>query len=115
MIDCIFCKIIKGEIPSKIIYQDKDLVVFYDIHPKAPIHILIVPKKHLESLAVVSEQDKDLLGKMMLIVRKVADKLQLSKSGFKIVINNGKGSGQLVFHLHLHLIGGWEEKPHWQV
>lgn len=115
MNDCIFCKIIKGEIPGKFVYKDDTLVAFYDIHPKAPVHVLLLPVKHAASLQDVNDGDKELLGKLMLAVNKIAQKLGIAQSGYKVVINNGKASGQLVFHLHIHLLGGWKEKVSWQV
>ncbi|OGG27034.1 histidine triad nucleotide-binding protein [Candidatus Gottesmanbacteria bacterium RIFCSPLOWO2_01_FULL_39_12b] len=113
--DCIFCKIINGEIPGKFVYRDKNVVAFFDIRPKSPIHLLVMPIKHIESLINISFNDKNLLAEMTLVVVKVANKLGLDKSGYKVIINNGKGSGQVVFHLHMHLLGGWHETPHWQV
>ncbi len=104
--DCIFCKLIKGEIPSKPIYQDDDFVVIHDINPKAPVHVLIIPKKHIGSLQNVTEEDREMLGKLMFTVNKIARKLGINESGYKVVINNGKSSGQMVFHLHLHILGG---------
>lgn len=115
MEDCIFCKIIKGEIPGKFVYKDSEIIAFYDINPKAPVHVLIVPVRHLESLRETKDQDKDLLGKLMLTVNKIALELNIAKSGYKVVINNGKESGQIVFHLHIHLLGGWGQPAHWQV
>lgn len=115
MTDCIFCKIIKGEIPGKFVYKDDTLVAFYDIHPKAPVHVLVLPVKHTASLQDVNDGDKELLGKLMLAVNKIAQKLGIAQSGYKVVINNGKASGQLVFHLHIHLLGGWKEGANWQV
>lgn len=115
MSDCLFCKIIKGEIPGKFIYRDKDLVAFYDINPKAPVHVLVVSVKHFESLREVKNEDKELLGLLMLKVSEIAEKLDIAKDGYKVIINNGKASGQLVFHLHIHLLGGWKEKAHWEV
>lgn len=113
--DCIFCKIIKGKLPAKFVYKDEDLVAFHDINPKAPVHVLIVPVKHIGSLRDVAERDRELLGKLMLSTNKIASKLKIAGSGYKVVINNGKASGQLVFHLHIHLLGGWERSPSWEV
>ncbi|MCL4338215.1 histidine triad nucleotide-binding protein [Patescibacteria group bacterium] len=115
MDDCIFCKIIKGEIPSKKVFEDKDIVAFNDINPKAPVHVLVVPKKHIESLANVDAANKDLLGKLLIAVSEIARKTNVDKSGYKVVANNGEGAGQLVLHLHFHILGGWMSKPHWQV
>lgn len=115
MDNCIFCKIIKGEIPGKFVYRDDNIVAFYDINPKAPVHVLIVPVKHMQSLRETRQEDKELLGSLMLRVNKIAKKLDIADSGYKVVINNGGASGQLVFHLHLHLLGGWERSPNWEV
>lgn len=115
MFNCIFCKIIKGEIPGKFVYQDEKMVVFHDINPKAPVHVLVVPVKHIGSLREIDGEDKELLGNLMLKVKQIAEKLGIDKTGYKLIANNGEGAGQLVFHLHFHLLGGWSEKPHWQV
>lgn len=115
MTDCIFCKIVKGEIPSKIIYQDDDLVAFHDISKKASVHFLIVPVKHLKSLQEVSGEDAVLMGKLILLVNRLTVKLGIAKDGYKVVINNGSLAGQMVFHLHLHILGGWKGKESWKV
>lgn len=115
MNDCIFCKIIKGELPGKFVYKDNDFVAFYDIAPKAPVHILVVPKLHFESLRDVDSSHVGLLGKLFVKTRKIAEDLGISDGGYKIVVNNGKGAGQLVFHLHVHLLGGWKKSPGWEV
>lgn len=112
---CIFCKIIKGEIPGKFVYRDDDFVAFHDINPKAPVHILVVPVRHIESVRDVKSDDKELLGELILKVRDIAQKLEIAKSGYKLVVNNGVSAGQLVFHLHIHLLGGWRKSPHWEV
>ncbi len=106
MNDCIFCKIIKGEMPAQFVWQDEDLVAFADINPKAPVHILIVPKKHLESVREATDEDVTLLGKMLLAAKKIAQKQRIAGSGYKLVINNGEAAGQIVPHLHMHLLGG---------
>lgn len=108
MINCTFCKIINGEIPTEFLYQDEEVVAFRDINPKAPVHILIVPKKHIEKLQDVSDNEKDLLGQILLIAQKMAEREKIAKSGYKIVVNCGEGAGQIVPHLHLHLLGGWK-------
>lgn len=115
MSDCVFCQIIKGEAPADIVYQDDDIIAFKDISPKAPVHILICPTKHIKSLRDLKKKDKNLMGKMMVKVDEVAKKLNVSESGYKVVINNGKGAGQIVFHLHLHLVSGWRRKAKWEV
>ncbi len=108
--NCIFCKIIKGEIPANKVYEDDDIIVFKDIAPKAPIHVLVVPKVHFASLDKAKDENEKLLGKLLLQARDIAKSFGVNKSGYKVVINNGAGSGQIVFHLHLHLLGGWKKK-----
>ena len=116
MEDCIFCKIIKGDLPSKKEFENDKIVVFHDINPKAEVHILIVPKKHISSLIEAEKEDRDLLGDMMIEAKNTAQKLNFNRDGYKIVINNGRGSGQIIFHLHMHLLGGWKDKVKgWQV
>lgn len=107
MEDCIFCKIIKRELPSTIEYEDNDLIVFRNINPIAPVHVLIVPKKHLVNLSEIEEGDVNLMGKMLLTAKKMSVKLGIG-DGFRIGIANGKKAGQTVFHMHFHLTGGWE-------
>jgi len=104
--DCIFCKIIKKEIPSELIYEDEDLMVFLDINPKAKFHFLIVPKKHIESINEVGKEDIMLVGKMINRAKLVAKDKGFAESGYKLVFNCGKDGGQIVPHLHLHLLGG---------
>ena len=103
--DCIFCKIARGDIPCGKIYEDDDVIAFNDIHPKAPIHFLIIPKHHIESLAAAKPEDAQLLGKMINLVPVLA-KEQGCTGGFRTVINTGKDGGQEVPHLHIHVLGG---------
>jgi histidine triad (HIT) family protein len=110
MADCIFCKIIKGEIPTEFVYQDEDIVAFRDIKPAAPVHILIIPRKHLPSLNEAAIGEKELLGKALLVAKEIAKKEGIAETGYKIIINCGEQAGQVVFHLHIHLLGGWENK-----
>ncbi|MDO9281425.1 MAG: histidine triad nucleotide-binding protein [Methylotenera sp.] len=107
--DCIFCKIASGDIPSKKIYEDEDVIVFNDIHPIAPVHFLIVPKLHVENLLNCGEQHQALLGKMLLLAPKLAKEQGLS--GFRTMINTGHEGGQEVFHLHVHVFGGGDKLP----
>lgn len=109
MSDCIFCKIVEGSIPSKKVYEDDDVVVFHDIHPIAPVHILIVPKAHIESLASCDVSHQALLGKMLGLAPKLATELGLK--GFRAMINTGREGGQEVFHLHVHVFGGGQTLP----
>mgnify|MGYP002515987050 FL=1 len=105
MEDCIFCKIIRGEIPCKKIYEDSEFLAFHDINPAAPIHFLIIPKKHIVSLADVTAEDTELLGRLMALVPKLA-KENGCTDGFRTIINTGKNGGQAVAHLHIHVLGG---------
>ena len=105
MTDCLFCKIERKEIPAKLVYEDADLFAFEDIHPQAPTHILICPRKHLGSLTDATPADATMLGKLQLVAAKLATDRNLAE-GYRTVINNGRGAGQSVFHVHLHLLGG---------
>jgi len=107
MDDCLFCKIGKKEIPSKMVYEDEEIFAFEDIHPQAPSHVLICPRRHLVSLTDAATQDAPLLGRLQLIAAKLAKDRKLIE-GYRTVFNNGRGAGQSVFHLHLHLLGGRE-------
>ncbi|MCL4268319.1 MAG: histidine triad nucleotide-binding protein [Anaerolineales bacterium] len=106
MSDCIFCKIIKGEIPSTNVYQDEHVTAFRDINPAAPTHILIVPNKHIESVNFVIPDDEALIGKLFAVAKQLAEKEGVSESGYRLVVNTGAEAGQTVFHLHMHLLGG---------
>lgn len=103
---CVFCKIVSGEAAARIVFQDEDVVAFHDVNPQAPTHVLVIPRKHIVSLAHAEDADTELLGKLMQCARRVAETLDLVKSGYRVVINNGAGAGQSVFHLHVHVIGG---------
>jgi histidine triad (HIT) family protein len=105
MTDCLFCKIERKEIPAKLVYEDADLFAFEDIHPQAPTHILICPRKHLGSLTDATPEDATMLGRLQLVAAKLATDRNLTE-GYRTVINNGRGAGQSVLHLHLHLFGG---------
>jgi histidine triad (HIT) family protein len=105
MTDCVFCRIARKEAAAKIVYEDADLFAFEDIHPQAPIHILICPRKHIASLTETSAEDAPLLGRMVLVAAALAKERNLL-DGYRTVLNNGRGAGQSVFHLHLHLLGG---------
>ncbi len=105
--DCIFCKIIKGESPADFIYRSDDFVIFRNIRPSAPVHVLIVPVEHIESINALDERHSLLISKMMLKTKEIARQLGILESGYKLIINTGAGAGQVIFHLHIHLIGGW--------
>ncbi|WP_296141097.1 histidine triad nucleotide-binding protein [uncultured Anaerococcus sp.] len=102
--DCVFCKIAAGEIPTDKIYEDEYIIAFNDLDPQAPIHFLVIPKKHITSLATLDESDSDLLAKIMLAIKKLANKNNLE--GYRVVTNIGEDGGQTVPHLHFHVLGG---------
>ncbi|MFC1907849.1 histidine triad nucleotide-binding protein [Chloroflexota bacterium] len=104
--DCIFCQIVAGKVPSKIVYQDEEVLAFHDINPQAPTHLIIIPKKHIPSLAHLSRKESPLIGHMVNITNQLAKKSGISERGYRLAINCGKEGGQLVPHLHLHLLGG---------
>lgn len=104
--DCIFCKIIAGEIPSKIVFQDEIVTAFNDINPRAPVHVLIVPNKHIRNNNTFKVEDVPIAGHMFTVVRKIADDLEIAQDGYRLIINTGAHGHQEVQHLHLHLIGG---------
>jgi len=106
---CIFCKIVNGEIPTEFLYEDDTLVVFNDINPQAPVHILIVPKKHIRSINDLTENDREIISHMIMVGKDIAQKESVNSSGYKLLFNVERGGGQVIFHLHLHLIGGWEK------
>ncbi len=103
---CIFCDIVSRKRQADIVFEDDDLTVFKDIHPHAPVHLLIVPKKHIESVNALDGQSAGITGKMVLTAKKMAEENGIS-SGYRLLINTGEGGGQVVFHLHMHLMGGW--------
>jgi len=104
--DCLFCKIVAGDIPSSKVYEDEDLFAFDDITPQAPTHVLIVPRKHIDSLDKADAGDKELLGKLMLAAADIAREKGFAENGYRVVINTNADGGQTVFHLHVHLLGG---------
>ncbi|HLY97096.1 MAG TPA: histidine triad nucleotide-binding protein [Sideroxyarcus sp.] len=108
--NCIFCRIARGEIPCKKVYEDAEVLAFHDINPVAPVHFIMVPKQHIDSLLDVEEAHGALLGKMLLLAPKLASEQGLA-NGFRTVINSGTGGGQEVFHLHIHVIGGGNIPP----
>ena len=104
-----FCKIVKGEIPSTKVYEDGDIIAFMDIHPAAPVHVLVVPKKHIRNLASVKDSDEKILGKVQIVASRLSKKLGIGEA-FRLLMANGEFAGQTVQHLHYHLVGGWKEK-----
>jgi len=107
-ISCLFCKIAKKEMPAEIVYEDEKVLVLKDIHPKAPLHLLIVPKKHIPSINHLELRDKELMGELILVAQKIAKEKNLE--GYKLVINVGRPAGQIIDHLHLHLLAGWKSE-----
>ena len=108
MNDCLFCKIVTGEIPSNKVYEDEDILCFKDINPVAPIHILVIPKKHIANLLDIKKEDEDLIVKIYEIINKLAKDLGFEKDGFRVITNCGKDAGQEVMHLHFHVLAGKE-------
>ena len=106
MEDCIFCKIIKGEIPSTKVYEDEEILAFNDVNPAAPIHILVVPKKHIESLAHLEKEDEALVGRIYGVINKIAEEQGFKNDGFRVIVNCGKKGGKEVMHLHFHILAG---------
>lgn len=106
MAECLFCKIINREIQAEIVYEDERLLAIKDIRPQAPVHLLIMPKKHISTLLDLTEEDKDLIGNIYLVANRLAKEKSTAQCGFRIVANCGPDSGQEVFHIHFHLLGG---------
>lgn len=105
--DCIFCKIVNGETDTEFLYQDDTLVVFSDIHPHAPVHLLVVPRKHIRSINDLQKEDSPVISHIILVAKEMARKASVNKSGYKLLFNVERGGGQVIYHVHLHLMGGW--------
>jgi len=108
MSECIFCKIVGGEQEADVVYENDEFLAFKDINPKAPVHVLIIPKKHIVSVNHLQGEDQSLAGRLVLTAPKVAEEMGIKEKGYKLVFNVGRGGGQVIDHLHLHLLGGWE-------
>lgn len=108
MEDCLFCRIIKKEIPSEIVYEDDRVIAFHDIRPSAPVHCLVVPKEHIKSIAHLEGNHREIIGHIIFTAKYLAE--QQGLTGYKIVFNVGREGGQVIDHLHLHLLGGWERE-----
>ena len=106
MQDCIFCKIVRKEIPSEIVYEDEKVIAFKDINPQAPYHILVIPKEHYSTLLELKEKDKELIGHIFLVINKIAKDLGFAERGFRVVVNCKEEAGQTVFHIHFHILAG---------
>lgn len=107
---CIFCQIVTHKLPADIVFEDEDLAVFKDINPDAPVHLLIVPKKHIDSLNSLDEKTAGIFAKMVLVAKHMAE-VHKTQAGYRLMINCGRQAGQVVFHLHMHFMGGWGQKP----
>jgi len=108
--NCLFCKIANKEVPADIVYEDDKFIVFKDAEPKAPLHLLVIPKKHIPSVDSLESKDKELIGGLFLVAQKIAREMEAAKRGYKLVFNVGRGGGQLIDHLHLHLLAGWKSE-----
>ncbi len=106
MDECLFCKIANKKIPANIVYEDAQVMAFKDVNPVAPVHVLIIPKKHVLSVNHLEFEDKELIGDLFLVARKIAKEQKVAESGYRLSFNVGKDAGQTIYHLHLHLMGG---------
>jgi histidine triad (HIT) family protein len=102
---CVFCRIVRGEVQARVVHQDDDVTAFHDINPRAPVHVLIVPNRHISGVAEVEAEDEPVLGRLLNVARELAEQLGVA-DGYRLVVNNGPLAGQTVFHLHVHLLGG---------
>ena len=107
--DCLFCKIVNREVPTEFLYEDDHFVVFKDINPAAPVHLLLVPRKHIRSMNDLQKEDGSIISDLFMIAKKMAKEQDVKESGYKLLFNVEKGGGQVIFHIHLHLIGGWKK------
>ncbi|RKY12821.1 MAG: histidine triad nucleotide-binding protein [Planctomycetota bacterium] len=104
--ECIFCRIVSGEVPAKKVYEDDEVMAFEDIRPQAPVHILVIPKRHIATVNDLTESDAQLIGKLVLVAKRIASERGVAERGYRLVLNCNRDSGQEVFHIHLHLLGG---------
>jgi len=103
---CVFCKIVNGELPAKVVYEDDLVMAFHDINPQAPVHILVIPKEHIPTLNDLEERHRELIGHIFLVIKKIAQELGIAESGYRVIVNCNRDGGQEVYHLHYHLLGG---------
>ena len=103
---CVFCKIVKGEIPAKVVYEDDLIMAFHDIRPQRKVHVLVIPKKHIPSLNDLTEEDKELMGHLTVKIPEIAKKLGIAEDGYRVIVNTGKHGGQEIYHIHYHILGG---------
>ncbi len=106
MESCLFCRVAEGRAPARVLFADDDVVAFHDIAPRAPVHVLVVPRRHISSLGVASTADAETLGRLLLAAAEAARRTGIAESGYRVVANTGAGAGQSVFHVHLHVLGG---------
>jgi histidine triad (HIT) family protein len=106
MAPCLFCRIAAGEIPADVVFSDEEVVAFRDIHPQAPSHILIIPRRHIASVTDLADEDAELMGRLFTVARDLAREEGIAGDGYRVVVNTGPGAGQSVFHVHMHLLGG---------
>jgi len=107
--DCLFCKIANGDSPSEFLFENEDIIVIRDLYPQAPVHLLLIPKKHIRSINDITEPESHIVSGMIMTAREMAKKEKVAESGYKLIFNVEKGGGQVIFHLHMHLMGGWKE------
>jgi histidine triad (HIT) family protein len=103
---CLFCRIARGELPAKLVHEDDEIVAFHDINAQAPVHVLVVPRQHIASCAVMQDDDAGIVGRLFVVARDLAKELGIAELGYRLVINNGAAAGQTVSHIHLHVLGG---------
>jgi histidine triad (HIT) family protein len=108
--DCLFCKIISGEIPSKKAYEDEDIIAFHDIKPQAPVHVLVIPKKHISGVTEITPENVEIVSKIFVKIPEITKKLGIYESGFRLISNSGEDGAQTVKHLHFHILGGTKLK-----
>lgn len=106
MEDCIFCKIVNGEIPSKKVYEDEKVLAFYDVNPEAPVHVLVIPKDHIASVNEINEKNSKIISDIFVVINKIVSELGIAKDGYRIITNTGENGGQSVNHMHFHVLGG---------
>ncbi len=103
---CVFCKIVNGELPAKVVYEDDLIMAFHDINPQRKVHVLVIPKKHIPSLNDLTPEDKEIMGHLLVKVPEIAKKLGIAEEGYRLIVNTGKHGGQEIYHVHFHLLGG---------
>ncbi len=106
MADCVFCKIAAGQSPAAIVYRDDRVIAFRDTRPRAPVHVLVCPIEHIPGLSDLKPEHEAIMGHLMFVVRQVAEQENIARSGYRVIVNNGRAAGQIVYHLHIHILGG---------